>query len=188
MYAVSNVARRRHRLVLALLATTGEAQELAGSFDQLRVLVKTGDTVRVTDTSGQEVRGKVFDVSSSSLAIVTEGQQRTFLERDVAAIRQRRSDSVGNGAKWGLAVGAGLGALAGIAIVSDYGDGAVAVIPVFALLYGGLGAGVGAGIDAMHSSNQVIYARRAAASKVTLRPILTSGRKGVLASLTFSGR
>jgi len=172
-------------LLAAAPSTAASAQELAGSFDQLRVLVKSGDTVRVTDSSGQEARGKVFDVSSSSLAIVTEGQQRVFLERDVAAIRQRRSDSVGNGAKWGLAVGAGLGSLAGIMIVSEYGDGALAVIPVFALLYGGLGAGVGAGVDAMHSSDQVIYARRAAPSKVSLRPILTRGRKGVLASLTF---
>jgi hypothetical protein len=174
-------------LILALLATTGEAQELAGSFDQLRVLIKSGDTVRVTDSTGQEVRGTISDVSSSSLAIVTEGRQRVFLDRDVAAIRQRRPDSLANGAKWGFVVGASLGALAGITLVGEYGDEASAAIPIFALLYGGLGTGVGAGLDAMTSSDQVIYARRASSSRLTLRTIVTPSRKGILASLAFGG-
>jgi hypothetical protein len=65
---------------------------LAGSFDQLRVLVKTGDKVRVTDTGGQDVRGSIADVSSSSLALTVGGSRRTFLEADIAAIHQRRND------------------------------------------------------------------------------------------------
>jgi hypothetical protein len=31
---------------------------------------------------------------------------------------------------------------------------------MLALVYGGIGAGAGAGIDALHSSEQVIYGRR----------------------------
>jgi hypothetical protein len=48
-----------------------------------------------------------------------------------------------------------------------------------------MGAGAGAGIDALVSGKQVIYVRGASPSKVTLHPILTSGRRGVLASLGF---
>ena len=152
-------------LLLAPFATAGQAQELAGSFDQLRVLVKTGDTVRVTDTSGEEVRGAIVGLSSSSLALRVAGAQRTFLEGDIAAIHQRRNDSLANGARWGFAVGAALGVLGGITIASEYeGSSGTALIPMLALVYGGIGAGAGAGIDAMHSSQRVIFAWRGKAS------------------------
>ena len=81
--------------------TATSSQELAGSFDQLRVLVKAGDTVRVTDSAGEEVRGTLTDLSSSSLALRVGGTRRTFLETDITAIHQRRNDSLANGAKWG---------------------------------------------------------------------------------------
>ena len=151
-------------LLLTLPVPSVGAQELAGSFDQLRVLVKAGDTVRVTDKAGDEVRGRLTDLSSSSLTLHVDGARRTFLEGEIAAIRQRRHDSLANGAKWGFAVGAGLGVLAGAVIASEYKDGGTAVIPLLALTYGGMGAGVGAGIDAMHSSEQVIFAWRGKAS------------------------
>ena len=53
-------------LILVVVATTGEAQELASSFGQLRVLVKPGDQVSLTDRAGQEVRGRIAELSSSS--------------------------------------------------------------------------------------------------------------------------
>ena len=171
-------------LLLLFFITAGEAQELAGSFEQLRVLVKRGDTVSVTDRSGQKIRGTVSDLSSSSLAITVAGSPRFFLESDIDAIRQRRPDSPANGAKWGLVAGAGLGVLAGISIVSEYGDGA-ALIPLLGLTYGALGTGVGAGIDALVSSDQVIFARRRAAARVTVHPVFSAGRTGVRASFTF---
>ena len=172
-------------LLLVSFATPGQAQELAGSFDQLRVLVKPGDTLRITDKTGQVIRGSIAELSASSLALQVSGVRRTFLESDIASIYQRRPDSIANGAKWGFAVGAGLGVLGGIAIVREYDDGGVALIPILGLVYGAIGAGAGAGLDAMHSSEQAIYARRGTSSRVTLRPILTPGRKGVRASLTF---
>jgi len=151
-------------LVLMLPAATSSAQELAGSFDQLRVLVKTGDTVRVTGRSGEETRGAIVDLSSSSLVLRVDDTQRTFRERDIAAIHQRRHDSLANGAKWGFMAGAGLGVFAGVVVASEYRDGGGALIPLLALTYGGMGAGVGAGIDAIHPSDQVIFAWRRRAS------------------------
>ena len=143
-------------LLLVPFATAGQAQELAGSFDQLRVLVKTGDTVRVTDGRGEVVRGSIADVSPSSLALTVGGSRRTFLEADIAAIHQRRNDSLANGAKWGFAIGAGLGVLGGITIVSEHDGEGVELIPILGLVYGALGAGAGAGIDAMHRGEQAI--------------------------------
>ena len=172
-------------VLVASFAAGGEAQEVAGSFDQLRVLVKPGDTVSVTDATGQEARGAISDLSSSALAITVGGSRRRFLERDIDAIRQRRPDSLANGAKWGLAVGAGLGLLAGIAIASEYDGGGGPLIPMLSLTYGALGAGVGAGIDALVSSEQVIFARRGSPSAVAVRPVLKRGRTGIAATIGF---
>jgi len=165
--------------------TATSSQELAGSFDQLRVLVKAGDTVRVTDSAGDEVRGTITNLSSSSLALRVAGIRRTFLETDITAMHQRRNDSLANGAKWGFIVGASLGVLGGIAIAREYeSGGGGAFIPILGLVYGSIGAGAGAGIDAMSPSEQAIYARRGAPSKAGVRPGLTLRRSGVLASVS----
>lgn len=172
-------------LLISLFSTSTGAQQLAGSFEQLRVLVKEGDKVRVVDRSGREVQGAVTGLSSSSLTLMVTGGRQTFLESDVEAISQRRSDSLANGAKWGLAVGAGFGMLAGITLTSGYDNGSIALVPVLALAYGGMGAGIGAGLDALISSNQVIFASRGPTSKVTVRPVLRADRAGLFASLAF---
>ena len=77
--------------------------------------------------------------------------------------------------------------LGGIAIVGEYGDGGAALIPILGLVYGAIGSGAGAGLDAMNRGEQVIYSRRSAPSKVALRPIVGAGRTGVLASIAFGG-
>ena len=46
----------RIALVLALTCTAVQAQELAGTFDQLRVLVKSGDTLTITDNAAGSPR------------------------------------------------------------------------------------------------------------------------------------
>ena len=151
--------------LLIALPTAAGGQELAGSFEQLRVLVKPGDTVRVTDGAGDEVRGTVTALSSSSLDLKVDGTRRTFLETNITAIHQRRNDSLANGAKWGFVVGAALGVLGGVAIAREYeSGGGGAFIPILGLVYGSIGAGAGAGIDAMHRSEQVIFGWRGKAS------------------------
>jgi hypothetical protein len=170
-------------LLLALVATAGQAQELASSFDQLRGLVRSGDVVRLTDATGREVLGTITQVSSSSLWILSNSSQREFLDRDIATLRRRRSDSVANGAMMGFAVGATLGTLAGRTFVREHGGGGKAAIPMFVLFFGGLTGSIGAGIDAMTYSDQMIYARPGASSRVSLHPILTPNRKGLSASI-----
>jgi hypothetical protein len=53
------------------------------------------------------------------------------------------------------------------------------------LIYGGLGAGVGAGVDALVQGNQVIYFKPATSAKVTVSPLVTSDRKGLFLSFGF---
>jgi hypothetical protein len=177
------VKRAAALLAILLSAAHAEAQELAGTFDQLRVLVKAGDRIRVVETSGADIRGTIADIGSASLTIVSDGTRRDLGERDIATIHQRRSDSLANGALWGFGIGAGLGLYGGIALSGADGSSA-AIIPVITLAYGGIGAGVGAGLDAMLSAERVIYARRTTSARVS--PIVSYRKRtiGLSVSLT----
>jgi hypothetical protein len=145
-------------MLLLLVAASAEAQELAGTFDQLRVLVKPGDTLIVTDETGARVRGKVSQLSGTALVLDVSRALRRFQESDVDTIERRGPDSLKNGALIGLAIGGGLAAAAIAAAVSadDMQAGWFLIaVPV----YGGIGAGIGAGMDALIEGHRVIYAR-----------------------------
>lgn len=162
------------------------AQELAGTFDQLRVLIKTGDRVTVTDTAGRETRGTVAGLSASDLVLEVERDRRSIPEADIDTIRARRSDSLANGAKWGLLIGAALGLAGGIAVANEYDDDGAGFVVGATLVYGGLGSAVGVGVDALMTSSQVIYARRtSAAGRIEIAPRLAPGRQTLLVSVRF---
>ena len=172
-------------LLLSAAVPQVQAQELASSFEQLLVLVKPGDTVSVTDGTGQEAGGTVTALSSSSLELVVAGSRRTFLESEARTIRQRRSDPVKNGALWGLGIGAALGLTS---FIDTEESPALAVGEGLAVmgLMGGLGAAVGVGIDAIFRGNEVIYSRPArTAASLKVSPLLARGRKGALLSVVF---
>jgi hypothetical protein len=164
-----------------------DAQEVAGTFDQLRVLVKPGDKITVADDTGREMSGTIAELSPTSLALLVDGRRHDVQATSVDTIRQRRSDPLANGAKWGLGIGAGLGLAAGLALSSEYDEGTDGAFVAFAtLIYGGLGAAVGVGVDALISGNQIIYARRTTPSaRFRVRPVLTSARMGALVMIGF---
>jgi len=171
-------------LALAVAAPYAEAQEIASSLNQLRVLVKVGDTVTVTDDMGRETQGSLATLSSASLELEVGGARRTFTESGIRTIRQRRPDPLRNGALWGLGFGGGLGLLGclGVAAASDeYG-----FVPGCVLAYGGLGAAIGVGVDAMISGTHVIFSRHAGvSSRVDISPMMAPARQGVLVSVRF---
>ena len=81
----------------AATVSAAEAQ-VAGSFEQLQSLVEPRDRVTVTDRTGQELTGSITSLSPASLTLLVEGSQRVFDEADVRDIRQRRPDSLIDGA------------------------------------------------------------------------------------------
>jgi hypothetical protein len=176
-------------LMLAAAPHVVTGQEIAGSFDQLRVLVKAGDKVRVTDATGRETTGKIADLSPTLLALLVDGQRREILEHDISTIRQRRTDTLATGAKVGFGIGAGLGLLVALQVASAYDEVGAGVIPAITFVYGTLGAGVGVGIDALVTREQVIYAARtrtaSTAAAVKIRPLVTRARQGVVVSIGF---
>src|SRR4029079_2020075 len=107
--------------------------------------------VVVTDDTGRKIRGKVEELSPSSLIVVTKGpSRRTFVESTVTEIR--RSDSLVNGALLGAGVGAGLALWDYLIDPSEPGNGVITVVSV------GLGTAIGAGIDALvNKGGKVLY-------------------------------
>ena len=159
-------------IVLILLAAGSvDAQVIAGNFDQLRVLVKSGDTLTVTDGGGTRSRGRLIDVAASSFELDIAGTRRLFQDIDVNLIEKRSADSLRNGALIGLAIGGGV---FGLAIGTATRDWGLAVGG--GLIYAGIGAGIGVGIDALIEGERVIYT--ASRPKPTLNFAPTFGRAG----------
>jgi hypothetical protein len=147
--------------------TAGSAEPgVAASFEQLQVLVQPGHAVTLTDASGTEVSGRIESLSSSALSLASDGTRRDFLETDVTLIRQRRGDSLANGAWWGFGILAGL-AIAGTAQCGECWRDEPAFMAAFIGFQGALGAGVGVGIDALRRGEHTIYRRSGVA--VSLR-------------------
>jgi hypothetical protein len=185
---LSNTAWRSVLLsfAFAAFAQPAAAQGIARTFDQLQLLVRPGDTVSVTDDSGRETTGRIADLTATSLVFDQNGQQRQWREQDVVRIRQRRSDSLSNGALIGLAVGAGFGVAIVAADWDADADNEAGLAALAIALYGGIGAGIGVGVDAMIQKRQVIFERRSAPpAQISLVPILSATRKGALVSVRF---
>jgi len=170
-------------LVLASVIPA-RAQELASSFDQLRVLIKAGDTLTITGNTGQETRGRVARLTGTSLEIVADGVAQILQEDRITTIQLRHADSLANGAKIGFGIGVGFGALGALAVAGEIGSNA-AIVPIV-LMYGALGAGVGVGVDGLFSSDKVVFSRPSPrAARLALSPIAGQGRRGVRLILGF---
>jgi len=172
-------------LMVLFIAMECSAQQ-ATSFDQLPLLVKPGDTVYVTAFSGNTVRGRIEQLTSTSLGLTVNGNRRDLLQTNVSQIRQWRNDSLKNGALIGLAVGAGVGTASTIANCSDRNSEACGTAAISIPLLGGLGAAIGVGIDALIPAKQTIYQNQTRTSrKFHFAPILNRKDKGVKLAFSF---
>ena len=102
-------------LIVLLAASPARAQQAASSFDELRGLVGPGETVQVTNANGTKARGRIVQVSGSSLDLIVGSDDPVlrFSEHDVNNILAERHDSIWNGPLIGLGT---LGFLIGLSI------------------------------------------------------------------------
>ena len=175
--------------VFLLLCSGGdrvEAQGVASSFDQLGVLVKPGDKISVVDITGREAEGRIGTLSRDTLTLFTEAGPRQFGEVEVAKIRQRRGDSLQNGAIIGAVAGAAY-VVTALALLGDSDGGDVIVVTAVAggVLFAGMGAAAGVGIDALITRRQVIYQKPAGEKRVSVSPLFSRGRRGAAVTVTF---
>jgi hypothetical protein len=171
-----------------LMAAPVAGQTVAASFDELRLKVKAGDTVYVTDVSGKpEQKGQILELSASSLAVSIDGVRRDLVEANVKRIRQRLPDSKKNGALIGFLIGAA-GSVAGAkTLESPPGSCSGGCVTANVLYGGGIGGLVGLGIDALIQGRKNVYVSGASRSsqQVVVRPFVTFEAKGLNISFRF---
>jgi len=165
------------------------AQVPVSSFEQVATKVKTGDTVYVTDSTGTEYKGKLSDVSVSSLTLQTDGTPRQFLAATVTMVRRQQRDSLKNGLFIGLGIGAAIGVL-GAATCSggDSSDCNASARGLFALTSAGIGVGLGVGIDALVPGKKALIYRadsRSSAATINIFPIVSPTRRGLAVRVVF---
>jgi hypothetical protein len=173
-------------LLLCAGGTRVEAQGVASSFEQLGVLVKPGDKITVVDVTGRDLEGRVGKLSRDTLTVTTPAGPRELGEVDVAEIRQRRDDSLKNGAIIGAVAGAAYFVTAAALLSdSDGGDVIVGTAVAGGVMFAGLGAAAGVGIDALITRKQVIYRKSAHGTTVGLAPLFGRGRRGAAVTVKF---
>jgi hypothetical protein len=173
-------------LLLCAGGTRVEAQGVASSFEQLGVLVKPGDKITVVDVTGRKAEGRLGKLSRDTLTLATPAGPRELGEVDVAEVRQRRDDSLRNGAIIG-AVAATAYFLTAAAVLSDSDGGGVLIGSAIrgGVLFAGMGAAAGVGIDALIRRKQVIYRKSSRETRVSLAPLFGRGRRGAAITVTF---
>jgi hypothetical protein len=163
------------------------AQAIATDFEQLRFKVGAGDFVYVTDNTGRiEQRARVIELTASSLVVSIDGARRDLAESHVRRIRQRLPDTLWNGALIGSAVSIGTGAAIAIAVASGESLD-VASVGIGLAFYGGIGALVGMGVDAMVKGRKTIYEgdRPNASMDFAVRPVVLHERKSISVTVRF---
>lgn len=157
----------------------------AGTFDQLRMLVKPGDTVLVNDASGRGLRGRIVSLSSSSLRIDVNGILHDFAQNDVRVIRQHRRDPLSNGATIGALIGAGFATAAIISFCRNDECGPGAAVWIVGV-YAAIGAGAGVGVDALIVREKTIFrAAQPGSARLRLEPLIRRGTKSLSVILSF---
>lgn len=169
-------------LVLAV-GTMAGAQDVATSFSELRLLTKAGDTVTVTDTRGREVKGRIAVLSPEQLVVTDRAGRHEWAEADVVGIRQRRPDSLLNGALIGMGVGAGI--VLAAAVADDVSGPDTDWYVLGAFIYGGIGAAIGVGFDALSKDELDVFRREPPRAQVRLQPMLAPSGGGLRLAVVF---
>jgi hypothetical protein len=173
-------------LVLVAVPSTLRAQEPAASLAEFQQWIRLGDRVTVTDTSGRHVTGNIAALRPDSLALALKDGLRDFMPDSIRTITRREQDSLRNGALIGLGVGIGLFGLAFAA--SDgcaYESDCAALVVIGSAFYGGIGAAIGVGVDALHGRETVIFRGRDRGVRLGVSPRLSPGRQAVVVSVAF---
>ena len=115
------------------------------------------EVIVTQSASGQELRGHIVELSPITLAILVDGKRVEVPLENVVRI-DGRNDSLKNGAIVGASIMAGLSALGCAAYHSNAACATSTIMNV------GVGALVGAGIDALHKGRTTIYSKPQAVS------------------------
>ena len=172
--------------VLFLAAVPSAAGAQGSAFGSLADRLKTGDTVFVTQ-GGVETKGKVVDVSPTSLVLAVNGKPATFTGTGVTRVARQRS-AAKKGALFGM-IGFGvLGYIQGPGDSIGPGESEaqlrVGVAVGEALLFG---APVGAVVGRFIKHRETLYDSTGAgrSAVIGVAPLVGHSRKGISLAVVF---
>ena len=172
--------------LLAGSARTVRGQAVAGSFAELQGKIKRNQTVVITDGSGHTVKGKLVDLSPTSLTL-TQGQDReTFVEGKVLQVAELRRQP-GKRALQGLGIGALAGAVVALVACSDCSEYTAMFTMAGAGIGAGFGAPIGAAVGASQTREQVLYRApvQRSTSLFAVTPFVSKQGTGVRVAVRF---
>ena len=184
-------------LVLVLSPLEARAQLIATSFEELPRALHQGETIQVTTATGDRLKGVVLDVSSSGLELrirtprpdgnTPAAAQRRLVENDVRQIVREHRDTLWNGTIIGLAAAAfpGIVTIAWGLSAADEGYTTGAEVAGAGIVMLGIGAGIGAAVDASLHRRTTVYLRPTTRSTVSVAPLLSRTAGGVRVSFQF---
>jgi hypothetical protein len=164
----------------------------SGHADAIRRRVKEGQKVRVTDDQGREWQGRIEAFAADSLVLLAKDRQRRDIPYATILRIDRPHDTLANGALIGFVSGAVYGLLA-VAVEENAdcepgaffscGDPTAAAYVLIPAILGGVGSGIGVGIDALVRRDPTLFRR--GDSRVVLAPSLGRGVRGLSLSVRW---
>ena len=148
---------------------------------EIRRRVKDGQKIFIVDDQGRELKGRIAELRADALTLLVD-RHRTDVPYDRIVRIDRPRDGVWEGALIGLGIGAGLGLIGALAAATDdsgWGSPNPAdVARIAPLVFGGIGAGIGLGLDAAIRHETNLYQRQGA-TRISLSPALGRSRGSV---------
>lgn len=165
--AAHPVAVRNGMLVVALLVACSRhavAQTTVDSFADLSKVVKTGHTVFVQDEKGERTKGKINELSDTSMQLMTGGfRSRTLTIPADRVMRVSKVDSKWNGFVIGAIAGAVPGLLLGKGLKNwcenESGSHCNNVYAFAGVPFGLAGGWIGSAIDGKIDGQTLIFRR-----------------------------
>ena len=170
-------------MLLVLLPQEARPQEVTSLFADLGAsgVLKPGDTVYVTDARGERSKGRVTDLSTTSLTLTVGSDTRDLSGMNITKIERR--DSLENGIWIGLGIGVGMTTVA--CKVDPDPEHCPYIVGYFGLPAMAAGTILGAIVDASVRRTLYLAPGGITSSRVTFSPILSNAHKGLLLSVAF---
>ena len=169
-------------LVLLAFSFTarGQTPATSPSLEELAVLV--GAQVEVVDSRGSVFKGRLIEASETGVLLNAGGRTVRVAAPRIEEVSRRLGDPLWNGALVGAAIGAAPPLIWSASVDLASGEWTDAIL--VSALYGGIGAGIGATIDALIQLKKTVLFR-AAVPRIQIVPTLSGRQKGVALSVRF---
>jgi hypothetical protein len=163
--------------------TSAAGQPPADLLTALHQKTALGDTLRVVMNDGTEQKGILTDVSATSLTLIVKGKREVMAEAATLRVVRENPDSLCNGARTGAIVSAAVIAASLVASSREVTDPNTLAAVV---IYAGVGAAIGTGIDALIKDHTLVYERPAARrASISVAPLLAPRQAGVRMTIVW---